>query len=481
MTMPQSLTARLACLFAVVVTLALTGIGTYALYALQSQLQYRDTELVHRKVDQITHLLREMASNSTRADIEHHIDYMVRGYEGLAIRVRTGDALLFGTDDTLGDFDLATDEGRQARARLQARHWIVAGAAGTLGQHAGSEHAAPATTVTVAQDGQDRIEVIQRFRASLVVATGVGVVLATVVGAFLARRELKPAHRLAKQVNRVNVEKLEYRVAVPARPTEVRMVASAFNAMLERVETGYERLYRFSADLAHDLRTPLNNLIGHAEVALSRERTAAEYAQLVEDSLDEYQRLSRMIDAMLFLARADGANVQLDRVQIDLDKELRKLVDYFSVLAEDQGLAISVSTHRHASGKILADSLLFRRAINNLLANAIQHAHPHTEIVVRVSSGSESGDDPAGETIVHVDNLGKPIAPDDVGQVFERFYRGDRSRSNSARSTGLGLAIVRTIMDLHGGTATAMNLPGGVTRFALRFPAQDTGSAPPAV
>lgn len=264
---------------------------------------------------------------------------------------------------------------------------------------------------------------------------------------------------MVQQVHKIDVERLGYRVDVPSGPAEVRDIATAFNLMLERLQSGYERLYRFSADLAHDMRTPLTNLTGHAEVALSRERSAAEYARVIEDSLNEYGRLSNMIEAMLFLARADASNVIVDKVPVSLSEELEKAGKYFSVLAEEHGVTITVLSER----TVFADPVLLRRCLNNLLANAVEHAKPHTSIQIR---GVEAQDC----TRIQITNEGAPIPDEDLERIFERFYRIDAARTSSGWSTGLGLAIVRSIMQLHGGTVSAQSLPGGLTRFELRFP-----------
>jgi two-component system heavy metal sensor histidine kinase CusS len=245
---------------------------------------------------------------------------------------------------------------------------------------------------------------------------------------------------------------------MPPKPTEVRDIASAFNAMLQRLEDGYQKLSRFSADLAHDLRTPLNNLIGHAEVALSRDRTGPEYVALVEESLVEYQRLARMIDAMLFLARADSANVALELTELQLNAELRKLSAYFSVLAEERSVVIRVS----GDATLVADAILFQRAINNVLSNAVRHAWPNSmiDLVVRREAA-----------LLHRHHeRWRPNPGAGTFLIFDRFFRGDRARSNSSQSTGLGLAIVLSIMELHGGDASAVSGLDGKTRFTLRFP-----------
>lgn len=447
----RSLTGRLTMLFSILVTVALASMGAYAYYALDAQLRSRDVEIVEAKLTQVTHAMRDAGGSVWNHDIEHSVADLTRGYEGLALRVRTFDGkLVYRTSDTLPtDFD----RDLPAHGTHDDGSWVA-------GKRSVETLPEPSSAyVSVARRGADRQQVVGRFGNSIVAGVLVSVVLTALLGAFMTRRELKPAQSLVQQVNRINVEQLNYRVDAPVTPTEVHDVGVAFNGMLERMEAGYERLYRFSADLAHDLRTPLNNLIGHTEVVLSRERTGTEYVALLEANLAEYQRLSRMIDSMLFLARADAATAKLDRVAIDLNVELSKIARYFTVLGEDRGVTIEVA----ASGWVNSDLMMFRRAIGNLLSNAIRHAEPGSMVLISCEHQRDN-------VTLHVANKGGSIPDADLERVFDRFYRGDQARSNSDQSTGLGLAIVRSIMELHGGKAFAASLPGEVTRFSLQFP-----------
>ncbi|WP_235202028.1 heavy metal sensor histidine kinase [Ralstonia pickettii] len=447
----RSLAGRLVLLFSILVSVAMASMGAYAYYSLDAQLRSRDAEIVEAKLTQIAHAIRDSDGGMWNHDIEHSVADLMRGYDGLALRVRSiKGKLIYRTSDALPqDFDLGPpalgvrDEGAWVTGKR-----IVETVPGT-----------PSALVSVAKSGVDRRQVVGRFGKSIAIGVLVGVVLTALVGALITRRELRPARSLVQQVNRINVEQLSYRVNAPVTPTEVHAIGVAFNGMLERMEAGYERLYRFSADLAHDLRTPLNNLIGHTEVALSRERTVADYVALLEDDLAEYQRLSRMIDSMLFLARADAATAKLDCVSVDLGAELSKLAGYFTVLSEDKGVTIAVS----ASGWLSADLMMFRRAVGNLLSNAIRHADSESTVLVSCERNQDS-------LTVHVSNRGRPIPDSDLERIFDRFYRGDQARSNSDQSTGLGLAIVRSIMELHDGKAYAATLPDEVTRFSLQFP-----------
>lgn len=447
--MPQSLSGRLVVLFSLLVTFSISAVGVYAYASLKNQLISRDEDAVEGKLVQVTHIIREMESKAALRESTHILDDIARGHPGLIIRVSDIDGVPLYTTSTVL---LSTFESDQQSNRAPD---IVTSPLATAEFGNGQE----AAIVQVEQSSRDRTTILARFRASLLSGTVAGMVLTAIMGALLAARELRPTRRLVQQVHNIDVERLDYRVDVPSGPAEVRDIATAFNLMLERLQSGYERLYRFSADLAHDMRTPLTNLTGHAEVALSRERTAAEYARVIEDSLNEYGRLSNMIEAMLFLARADTSNVIVEKMPISLSEELQKAGKYFSVLAEEHGVTITVLSE----GTVFADPVLLRRCLNNLLANAVEHAKPYTSIQLR---GVEVQDC----TRIQITNEGAPIRDGDLERIFERFYRLDAARTSSGWSTGLGLAIVRSIMQLHGGTVSAQSIPGGLTRFELRFP-----------
>jgi two-component system heavy metal sensor histidine kinase CusS len=210
--------------------------------------------------------------------------------------------------------------------------------------------------------------------------------------------------------------------------------------------------------MAHDLRTPINNLLGQTEVALSQRRTADHYELLLASNLEELQRLSKMTDNMLFLARSENADAEIERKTLEVSNELQHVAEYFEGLAEERELRIAV----RGDGCIAADSMLLRRALANLIANAIRYADKGSVILLKSEKVAE------GVTLF-VENQGPAIDENHLARVFDRFYRVDPSRRGSSESSGLGLSIVRTIMSLHHGRWHAAS-DRGITRFSLFFP-----------
>jgi two-component system heavy metal sensor histidine kinase CusS len=206
------------------------------------------------------------------------------------------------------------------------------------------------------------------------------------------------------------------------------------------------------------MRTPLATVISSSQITLSRKRTAEEYEALIDSNIEECERLQRMIENMLFLARTDNAHQHLKITDLDAGNDLRRLASYFQGLAEDAGVCIAIE----GNARVHADATLFRRAVSNLTSNALEHARAGSTIELAVSTSLKY-------TVVEVTNQGAAIPPEHVDKIFERFYRVNASRHGAARNAGLGLAIVKSIMELHHGKVDVVS-DGARTTFTLYFP-----------
>lgn len=317
-------------------------------------------------------------------------------------------------------------------------------------------------TLQVALDVSSDEALLASYRWTFIVVLIAGAVFAGGAGVFIARKGMEPLTEIAVTAHRITASHLHERIAATRWPSELAELARAFDAMLDRLQDSFTRLSQFSADLAHELRTPINNLRGEAEVALSRTRSTEEYQQILASGLEECEQLSRMIDGMLFLARADNQNAAINRVDIDARKEIEAVREFYEALARERDIEVTCQ----GTARFRGDPDLFRRAISNLLSNALQHTPAQGAVRIRIH-----GADPASVRIEVRDN-GAGISPEHLPKIFDRFYRVDRSRSERARGTGLGLAIVRSIMQLHGGTAAIQSTVGEGTVVTLDFPAQ---------
>ncbi|MFM0641435.1 heavy metal sensor histidine kinase [Paraburkholderia metrosideri] len=327
-------------------------------------------------------------------------------------------------------------------------------------------HDGDTATVLIARNMSDRWRLLDRYRDKLNIAGAAGVLLAMLLSYLLIRAAMRPLRDIAASAGLVTVNRLNTRITVARVPSELETLVASLNAMLERVDLGFQRLSRFTADLAHDMRTPLANMRGAAEVALARPRSADEYESVLASNLEECDRLSRMIENVLFLARAEHPQFVKHMREFDAVQELTRIAEYFEGIADDANVRVQVT----GTAMLTADLELFRRAVSNLLANAIRYTPRGGEITLDARTS-------AGEVRVTVSNQGQPIAAEHLERIFDRFYRIDPSRSalpssgssqGSTGSTGLGLAIVRTIMELHGGTVHAES-DAQSTRFVLTF------------
>lgn len=461
---PASLTGRMALAFGAVAGAVLVAVGTYLACALAAQLQERDeTELVS-EVLLVRHLLAEVHSeDEVRAGMHRFAD-LALGHEGLILIVRTrlGEPLvsLNPKQESVPPLRVLPADTVPDKSMLQTwypRNGAPSRGIAALGRLGDSDRA---VEIVVLRDARYRTKLIKDYQLHILWATLCGAVTAAALGYLLARGGLRPLRRMAQEAEAVTTSRLATRLDAGSAPAELQELAVAFNGMLARLQDSFSRLSAFSADLAHDFRTPISNLVGQTEVMLAHARSPQEYEALLESNLEEYDRLSRMIENMLFLARADHAQVALDVRLLDARAELNKVAEYFEAVAAERDVRIDV----HGQAAVRADQTLLRRAVTNLVDNALRHAPQGSSVTIQVERAHHA-------TRIRVANAGPDIAVDALPHIFGRFYRADPARSNSAASTGLGLAIVDSIMRLHGGNAGASSRDGQ-TVLELLFPFQ---------
>lgn len=332
-----------------------------------------------------------------------------------------------------------------------------------------------AVLVALALDAEAALDFNRRTWTVILLALVVSALTAGLVGAWLARYIVHAARQLGEAAGRIQARPDCERLELARLPRELREAGEAFNRMLDRVESAFAREAEFSADLAHDLRTPINNLLGEAQVALSRPRSAEEYRAVLESAVEDYERISRLIENMLFLVRAEHTAAALRLEWVDGRELAGRVGDYFEALAEERGVQLLPSCGGGPDGgcRVWADRTLLARAVGNLLNNALRYAPRGSAVRIVLSAGV------GGAARVDVANDGPPIPAELHERIFERLFRGDPSREGSAQGSGLGLAIVRSIMALHGGRVSVSSAPGAPTVFTLWFPGPAGGAAVP--
>lgn len=303
--------------------------------------------------------------------------------------------------------------------------------------------------------------VLTDFRDTLLAVLGLAIFMSAAFGAWAARRGLSPLRAITHAVAGVSAERLDRRIGSETRwPRELEGLATAFDGMLDRLDQSFRRLRQFSADVAHELRTPLNNLRGEAEVALSAPRSGDEYKRVLESVLEEQVRLSKIVESLLFLARAEQHREPINPRKLDLASLLTAVLDYYRPLAEEKRIELIA----RGTGALYADPDLLQRALSNLISNAIQHTPPDGKIVASIEEKSSD------ELRIEIRDTGNGIPPEHLPRLFDRFYRVDASRASGAEGSGLGLAIVQSIMVLHAGSVDVTSQLHKGTRVLLRFP-----------
>lgn len=457
-----SLSTRLAATFIAITAVCFTAVGFLLYDALALRLTAQDDTNIVLTARHLRRLVTEVPSD---ADVTQHRDRfvsLVLGDPALAMRISgaSGRVLIDYNPSGLPLQAMAATQANERITQKNVQVWRdlneapIDGVA-TQGVLADGSH----VVIAVARSLADRAVLLSRFRRDIAAIVMAAMLLVAMLSFLLVRRALRPLHAMAAQARAITAHRLDARMSLEQTPVELQQLTSSLNDMLERLEQGFARVWQFTVDLAHDLRTPLSNLRGTNEVALTRTRSVAEYESLLGSNIEECERVSRTIESVLFLARAENPQFALHIVEMDLAEQLGAMAEYFEGLSSEAGISIDVS----AKGSVFADRELFRRAVNNLLANAIRYTPQGETVFLRGLANAD-------EVIVSVQNPGIGIESDQLEHIFERFFRGDRSRSDSANSAGLGLAIVKSIMDLHGGSVTVQSQRAGLTRFDLRFP-----------
>jgi len=456
--MSKSIAWRLALAIALTCALVLSAVGVFLYRSLAAELTFRDDQALLGRLEQVRALLHDSDSLEALQERPRLYQNMLGNLDSVLLVKRADGSPLIAINphqQALPDLPPIAQDRAPQRADIKTVDATVLLAGMARGP------ANEILSVTVGKRLDEREQMLASYRMRLYMAAGLGTLLAFGLGLLLLRRGLTPLRELAQAMRHIDPRSLDRRMPTQAIPSELKEPVLALNAMLARLEDSFARLSQFSADLAHEIRTPLHNLLGSNSLALNQSRSPAEYQDVLASNIEEYERLNRMAENLMFLARAEQAERALDLQTLDLHSLGSELCDYFEALADDRQLRLENQLH----GELLADQQLLQRALGNLLANAVRHADEGTPISLRRR-------DEAGVCWLQVHNHGPVIAPEHLGKLFDRFYRVDPSRAQPGDSGGLGLAIVQSIMQLHGGRVEVSSSPLGPTRFTLVFPAE---------
>jgi len=440
----KSIIFRLTLLFAAVSTIVLLLLGLLIGASVERHFVEQDMELLTGKLELTQQALTKVHSRQDLDVLPQQLEAALVGHHGLAlVIVRSDGRILFttsGADFPRALLDKPIPSGNEIPIAWKTReNQPVRGIARSVKTGIEGE---PPVVVAVATDISHHEHFMISFQVTLWSFVGLAALMTGFLGWVAARRGLAPLQSIKQGAAGVTANRLDYRLPVDSIPAELAEVAATLNEMLARLEESFQRLSDFSSDLAHELRTPVSNLLTQTQVSLSKPRTAEEYRDILSSNAEEFERMARMIADMLFLAKADNGLIIPGQEEVDLVAETRELFDFYEALAEEKSLSLSLV----GDGRVCGDHLMLRRAISNLLSNAIRHTPPRGWIEVRIERTAEAG------VRLTISNSGTPIPAEHLPRLFDRFYRVDASRQRSSEGAGLGLAITKSIFLAHGGT-----------------------------
>lgn len=268
-----------------------------------------------------------------------------------------------------------------------------------------------------------------------------------------------PLRQVSKKIQSITSENLDVRLQPDDVPIELQQLVVSFNSMIERIEGVFKRQSNFSADIAHEIRTPITNLVTQTQIALCQQRSPEDYQEVLYSNLEEYEHMAKMVSDMLFLAQADNNLLIPESEVIDLNAEVGNIFEYFEAWAEEKGVLLRLVGYAQP---IKGDSLMIRRVMNNLLSNAIRYTPEGQYVLVTLSQCK-------GGVKLSVANPGLPIAAEHLPRLFDRFYRIDKSRQRKSEGCGIGLAIVKSIVEAHLGNVSVRSGPE-LTEFTVYIP-----------
>lgn len=460
-----SLTLRLTLLFALASACVLFLLGVLIGHAVERHFEEQDLEILTEKMAAVRNILKDSAHAQSHGEVADRLGAAFGEHSGLAVAVHDeSEAVVYTNaplafpDRSLSGSSATPGQGLSKWASPDGRSWRGTALPIPQPRMKTNPVAPPAYTVAIAVDIIHHEHFMHSFRQSLWTFMGAATVAMGLLGWFAVQRGLSPLKAIKRRAAAITANRLDTRLPVESIPRELADLADTLNGMLARLEESFQRLSNFSSDLAHELRTPVSNLLTQTQVTLSKTRTAENYRDVLESNAEEFERLSRTISDMLFLAKADNGQIIPHRESIDLAAEISNLLEFYSVLAEEKSIALSFE----GSARLLGDRLMLRRAFGNLLSNALRYTPQGGGVNVRIKNSAN------GKTEVSIENTGSDIPPEHLPHLFDRFYRVDGSRQRTTENSGLGLAITKFIVSAHAGSVD-VDSSSGITRFTLLF------------
>lgn len=451
-----SLTARMSLMFMSAVIAVLTVAGLSFNMLSQHHFKMLDRQALVEKLESAKHILNNARGEASLSEELPQLRALLGAHQDLAATILASDgSVLFSDPRAVEVPERFRRENEQSMWEWQNGQHMYRG---MTAQISVADQAEPLTALLILDvtNHTHFFDTLQRwFWVGLIISALVSAALGWVV----ARSGLRPLRQVTRVATAMSARSLQERIPLEPVPLELQQLVLSFNAMLARLEEAFIRLSNFSADIAHELRTPLSNLMTHTEVVLSHKRDITAYEENLYSNLEELKRMSRMIDDMLFLAKADNGLITPEKTSIELADVVAKLFDYYHLLAEEHDIRLSVA----GTGRVLGDRLMLDRVISNLLSNALRYTPKGKTISVLIRQTGDS-------IILSVENPGDTISSEHLEKLFDRFYRADPARrEGNPSNAGLGLAITQSIIEAHKGRIWCTSV-AGLTGFHIELP-----------
>ncbi|BAT43971.1 heavy metal sensor histidine kinase [Escherichia albertii] len=430
-----SITVRLTLLFILLLSVAGSGI-VWTLYSgLASELKWRDDTTLINRTAQIKQLLIDGVNPDT---LPVYFNRMMDVSQDILIIHGTGINKIVNRTNV--NNDMLNNIPASETISIAGIYRSIINDTEIDALRINIDEVTPSLTVTVAKLASARHNMLEQYKINSIIICVVTIILCSVLSPILIKTGLRDIKKLCGVTENMNYNDISEPVETSSLPGELKPLGQALNKMHQALVKDFERLSQFADDLAHELRTPINALLGQNQVTLSQTRSLSEYQKTIAGNIEELENISRLTENILFLARAQKSNVLINFELLSLKREVENLIDYLEYLSDEKDIHFKIDCDR----QIHADKILLQRMLSNLIVNAIRYS-PEKSLICIASFLDEN-------SYLNIDIASPGARINEPEKLFRRFWRGDNSRHSVGH--GLGLSLVKAIAELHGGSAT---------------------------
>ena len=462
----QTLAGRLSAWFIAASFLLVALTGTVLYFATVSAIDWADDQVLEKRMHTMRDILH--ANEPDPASIAHEVSEDLDGPRKIYVRVISDNPQLSLETPSMSEVlpsasfpdvkDVSIDAMQRATLDFKDKQdYRVLSVRVPVGGANGKTSA----IVQIACDRTLDADLINWYRRLLGTLLLLCLPASILAGRYIVNHQLRPLKEIEAATVGISSKTLDYRLPIGGQPSEIEDLAKQFNLMLGRLDSAYTNLGEYADNIAHEIRTPINKMLLHSEVALMDAKSGDDYRDALESVMEEGQRLARLVQSLLFLARAERKQTVIMREPARISKEIENIGSYFDGAAAEKKIALNHSCQAGLTAEV--DRVLFQRAVSNLVSNAIAHTPPGGTVDIRATATA------TGLQIEVCDN-GEGIAADALAHIFDRFYRAGAERALDGDRLGLGLSITKGVVDLHGGTIHVESNVGQGTRVTLMFP-----------